>query len=72
MTCIDSDSLKNRLDIGIDAWRWGVCKTQILSKADISKKPRHLVRDRLEDYRIVKHYYNHEFKRQILLIYSPG
>ena len=73
---IDSDSLKNRLDIGIDAWRWEVYKTQTSSTADISEEARYSVCDRLEEHRIVKRYYkctdNHEFKRQILAIYPPG
>ena len=73
---IDSDSLKNRLDIGIDAWRWEVCKSQTSSTANISEEARYSVCDRLEGHRIVKLYYkctdNHEFKRQILAIYSPG
>ena len=73
---IDSDSLKNRLGIGIDVWRWEVYKTQTSSTADISEEARYSVCDRLEEHRIVKRYYkctdNHEFKRQILAIYPPG
>ena len=73
---IDSASLKNRLDIGIDAWRWGIYKTQTSSTADISEQPSYSVCGRVEEHRIVKRYYkcngNHEFKRQILAIYSPG
>ena len=38
---IDSDSLKNRLDIGIDAWWWEVYKTQTSSTADISEEARY-------------------------------
>ena len=68
---IDSDSLKNRLDIGIDAWRWEVSST-----ADISEEVSYSVCDRFEEHRIVKRYYkctdNHEFKGQILAIYPPG
>ena len=35
---INSNSLKNRLDIGIDAWRWEVYKTQTSFTADISEE----------------------------------
>ena len=35
---IDSDSLENRLDIGIVAWGWEVHKTQTSSTSDISDK----------------------------------
>ena len=73
---IDSDSLKNRLDICIDAWRWGEYKTQTSSTADISNKDRYSVCDRLEKHQIIKSYHkcteNHYFKRQILLIYPGG
>ena len=34
----DSDSLKNRLDNGNDAWRWEVYKTQTSFKVDISEQ----------------------------------
>ena len=34
----DSDSLKNRLDNGHDAWRWEVYKTQTSFTVDISKE----------------------------------
>ena len=67
---IDSDSLKNGLDIGIDAWRWEVHKTQTSYTADISEEARYSVCDRLEEHRIGTD--NHEFKRQILAIYPPG
>ena len=71
---IDGDSLKNRLYIGIDAWSWKVYKTQ--TSSDISEQPSYSVCDRVEEHRILKRYYkcnsNHEFKRQILAIYSPG
>ena len=73
---IDSNSLKNHLDIGVDAWRWEVYKTQTLSTVDISKEASYTVCDRLEEHRIVKRSYkcndNHELKRQILAIYPPG
>ena len=73
---IDSDSLKNRLDIGIDTWRWEVYKTQTSSTADISEEASYSVCDRFEEHRIVKRYYkrtdNHEFKGQILAIFPPG
>ena len=73
---IDSDSLKNHLDIGIDAWRWEVYKTQTLSTDDSSEEASYTVCDRLEEHRIVKRSYkcndNHELKRQILAIYPPG
>ena len=72
---IDSVSLKNRLDIGTDAWRWEVYKTQTSSTADISKEASYSVCDRLDELRIVKGYYkctdNHEFKKQILAICPP-
>ena len=54
---IDSDSLKNHLDIGVDAWRWEVYKTQTLSTVDISKETSYTVCDRLEEHRIVKRSY---------------
>ena len=54
---IDSDSLKNHLDIGVDAWRWEVYKTQTLSTVDISKEASYTVCDRLEEHRIVKRSY---------------
>ena len=34
----DSDSLKNRLDNGNDAWRWEEYKTQTSFTVDISEK----------------------------------
>ena len=71
---IDSDTLKSSLDISINVWRWEVYKT--LTSSDISEEASYSVCDRVEEYRIVKRYYkctdNHEFKRQILAIYSPG
>ena len=54
---IDSDSLKNRLDIGIDAWRWEVYKTQTSSTANISERPSYSVCGRVEEHRIAKRYY---------------
>ena len=70
---VDSNSLKNRLDIGIDAWRWEVYKTQTSSTAYIREEAMYSVRDKLKEHQIVKRYYkcadNHEFKRQILAIY---
>ena len=53
---IDSDSIKNRLDIGIDAWRWEVYKTKTSSIADISEEASYSVCDRAEEHRIVKRY----------------
>ena len=68
--------LKNRLDIGIDAWRWEVYKIQTSSTADISEDASYSVCDRVEEHRIVKRYCkctdNDEFRRQILAIYPPG
>ena len=73
---IDRDSLKNRLDICIDAWRWGEYKTQTSSTANISNKARYSVCDRLGKHQMTKSYHkcteNHDFKRQILLIYPGG
>ena len=54
---IDSDSIKNRLDIGIDAWRWEVYKTQTSSTANISERPSYSVCGRVEEHRIAKRYY---------------
>ena len=75
-SAIDSDSLKNRLKIGINGWRCEVYQTQTSSTADISEEARYSVCGKLKERQIVKRYYkctdNHEFKRQILVMFPPG
>ena len=73
---MDTDSLKNHLDIGINTWRWKVYKAHASPTADISKEASYSVSDRLDEHQIVKCYYkcndSHEFERQILAIYPAG
>ena len=64
---MDTDSLKNHLDIGINAWRWKVYKAHASPTADISKEASYSVSDRLD-----KCNDSHEFERQILAIYPAG
>ena len=73
---VDSDSLKNRQDIGIDAWRCEAYKTLTVSSSDISEEATYHAADVISEYRIVKRYYkcNQEtsFKRQIIAVYPPN
>ena len=73
---VDSYSLKNRQDIGIDAWRWEAYKTLTISSSDISEEVTYHVADVISEYRIVKRYYrcNQEtsFKRHIIAVYPPN
>ena len=71
---VDSDSLKNRQDIGTDAWRWEAYKILTISSSDISEEATYHVADVISEFRTVKIYYrcNQEtsFKGQIIAVYS--
>ena len=54
---VDSDSLTNRQDFGIDEWRWEAFKTLTLSTSDISQEASYQVTNVISEYRIVKRYY---------------
>ena len=72
---VDSDSLQCRSDIGVDAWRWEIYKTQTTSTDDLSGESLYVVKDNALSFRIVKRYYrsksNEDLKRQIVAIYPP-
>ena len=71
---VDSDSLKNRQDIGIDAWRWEAYKRLPISSSGISDEVTYHVPDVISEYRIVKRYYrcNHSHKKQIVGKHGPS
>ena len=73
---VDSDSLKNRQDIGIDAWRWKAYKTLTIFSSNISEKVTYHVADVISEYRIAKRYYrcNQEtsLKKHIISVYPPN
>lgn len=72
---VDSDSLQCRSDIGVDAWRWEIYKTQTTSTDDLSDESLYVVKDNARSFRIVKRYYrsksNDDLKRQIVAVYPP-
>ena len=73
---VDSNGLKDRNDIGTDAWRWSCTSTKTYSTDDLDCETKYKEMNDGTQHRVIKRYYSNtsdaKTKRHILAVYPPS